>query len=141
MQLSEVGNNLWTYEGETVSFFGLPYSTRMAVIRINQNELWIHSPEKLNPQLQEELAQLGEVKYLISPNKLHHLYLSEWSAAYPGTASYAAPGLIKNARISTSPLSSLTHRNPPGRMLSSSSSSKAARSWRRQYSSTRTHAP
>lgn len=98
MQLKEIGSNLWTYEGETVSFYGLPYSTRMTVIRINRNELWVHSPEKLNPQLQAELAQLGEVKYLISPNKLHHLYLPEWNTAYPEAASYAAPGLIEKRK-------------------------------------------
>jgi hypothetical protein len=36
---------------------------------------------------------LGEVSYLISPNKLHHLFLAEWLEAYPSAKSYAAPGL------------------------------------------------
>lgn len=98
MPLTSVADDIWTYEGETVSFFGLPYSTRMTVIRINDNELWIHSPEKLTPDLRDDLARLGEVSYLISPNKLHHLYLSEWTRAYPDALNYAAPGLIKKRK-------------------------------------------
>ncbi|MDH5444012.1 MAG: DUF4336 domain-containing protein [Gammaproteobacteria bacterium] len=91
MQLISVDENIWTYEGDVVSFYGYPYSTRMTVIRINDSELWIHSPEKLNPELLTELASLGEVKYLISPNVLHHLYLGEWFKAFPDAKNYAAP--------------------------------------------------
>lgn len=95
MQLKKIGEEIWIYEGTTVSFYGFPYSTRMTVIRLRQQELWIHSPEKLNAALKQELATLGKVNYLISPNKLHHLFLSEWIRAYPSAKNYAAPGLIK----------------------------------------------
>ena len=95
MPLEELAENIWIYEGETVSFFGLPYSTRMTVIRLMDNKLWIHSSEKITSGLKEELARLGEVAYLVSPNKLHHLYLDEWLKAYPDANNYAAPGLAR----------------------------------------------
>lgn len=95
MQLKKIGEEIWTYEGITVSFYGFPYSTRMTVVRLRQQELWIHSPEKWNEALRQELAALGTVKYLIAPNKLHHLFLPEWLEAYPDAKNYAAPGLIK----------------------------------------------
>lgn len=95
MQLKEVDKNIWTYEGSTVNFHGFPYSTRMTVIQLRNNHLWIHSPEKLNEALKEQLAGLGTVEYLISPNKLHHLFLPEWISEYPDAKCYAAPGLIQ----------------------------------------------
>jgi len=95
MLLNKVSDNIWIYEGSTVSFLGLPFSTRMTVIRLLSGDLWVHSPAKINSQLQEELQQLGVVKYLVSPNKLHHLFLSEWVEVYPTAKYYAAPGLIK----------------------------------------------
>lgn len=98
MQLKEVGRNIWTYEGETVDFYGFPYTTRMTVVRLNNGALWIHSPERLNAPLQEELGALGRVAHLISPNKLHHLFLEEWIAAYPDALCYAAPGLAKKRK-------------------------------------------
>jgi hypothetical protein len=95
MYLNEVDENIWTYEGNTVNFHGFPYSTRMTVIKLRNSHLWIHSPGKLNQVLKEQLSGLGTVKYLIAPNKLHHLFLPEWISEYPDAKCYAAPGLIK----------------------------------------------
>jgi hypothetical protein len=95
MPLKPIADEIWTYEGSTVSFYGFPFPTRMSVIRLPGKQLWIHSPEKLNRELLNELSALGEVAYLISPNKLHHLFLAQWLEAYPAARSYAAPGLIE----------------------------------------------
>ena len=32
------------------------------------------------------------MKYLVAPNKLHHLFLLQWMAAFPSAFTYAAPG-------------------------------------------------
>lgn len=91
--LLEVGPNIWTYEGSTVSFYGLPYPTRMTIVRLAGDDLWVHSPEQRRPGVDEALAGLGQVKYLISPNKLHHLFLDQWIERYPTARTYSAPGL------------------------------------------------
>jgi len=98
MQLKPITDNIWCFDGDVVQFFMLPYTTRMTVIRLSNNDLWVHSPEALSPELQNELDQIGSVSYLISPNKLHHLYLEEWVCAYPDAKTYAAPGLIEKRK-------------------------------------------
>lgn len=98
MQLETIADNIWIYNGSVVSFYGFPYTTRSTIIKLNDNRLWVHSPEKLNPELQAELRALGKVAYLISPNKLHHLFLAEWISAYPNAKTYAAPGLSDKRR-------------------------------------------
>jgi hypothetical protein len=95
IQLRQVGEEIWIYSGSTVSFYGFPFSTRMTVVRLVNGDLWVHSPEKINPHLINELGQLGRVRHLVSPNKLHHLFLTEWIKAYPEAVTYAAPGLAK----------------------------------------------
>ena len=97
-QLQPVGEEIWIYEGSTVSFYGFPFPTRMTVVRLRGKDLWIHSPEKLNDDLKEELTGIGDVKYLVSPNKLHHLFLQEWIENYPNAITYAAPGLVKKRK-------------------------------------------
>ena len=98
MQLTKLDEHIWIYNGSTVKFFAFPYSTRMTVIQLRDGDLWIHSPEKLNKALQDELNNLSKVRYLISPNKLHHLFLLEWICAYPDAERYAAPGLAQKRR-------------------------------------------
>lgn len=94
-QLKPAGKDIWIYDGSIVSFYGFPFPTRMTIIRLTNGDLWVHSPEKMNASLKDELASLGEVKHLVSPNKLHHLFLPEWINEYPEAKTYAAPGLSK----------------------------------------------
>lgn len=83
MQLEQVGEALWLAEGDIVSFYGFPYPTRSVIARLADGGLWVWSPVKLAHDLRTEVDRLGPVAHLVSPNKLHHLYLREWQEAYP----------------------------------------------------------
>ena len=65
----------------------------MTVICLCSGKLWIHSPLKISDSLIEEVTALGDVKYLVSPNKLHHLFISDWLKRFPEAKSYSSPGL------------------------------------------------
>jgi hypothetical protein len=86
---------LWTAEGPVVSFSGFPYPTRMAVIRLSGERLFIWSPIAPDPALLRETESLGKVAFLVSPNKIHHLALGEWRRAFPQAQLWASPGLPK----------------------------------------------
>jgi hypothetical protein len=91
------GPDLQAAEGPTVSFFGFPYPTRMAVINL-PGGLFVWSPIALTPSLRQEVDALGEVRWLVSPNKLHNLFLGEWKTAYPNARLYAPPGLRRKRK-------------------------------------------
>jgi hypothetical protein len=65
----------------------------MAVIRLSGGGLLIWSPVALSETVRTYLQDLGEVRYLVAPNSLHHVFLAEWRQAYPQATLYAAPGL------------------------------------------------
>lgn len=93
-----VGKNIWIVDGEAIRFYGMPFPTRMTVVRLRDGSLWIHSPIHLTEGLRTELDELGEVKYLISPNKIHYWYIQEFQKAYPDAISYSSPGVVERAR-------------------------------------------
>lgn len=94
--LDEFGPNIWIAEGSVVTAaLGFHYPTRMSVIRLKDDQLFICSPIALSEALQGALADLGQVRYLIAPNSLHDLYIAEWNAAYPEALIYTAPGLAQ----------------------------------------------
>ncbi|PIE42944.1 MAG: hypothetical protein CSA50_07930 [Gammaproteobacteria bacterium] len=97
-QLRQIGEEIWIYEGGTVRFYGFPFPTRTTVVRLDDGDLWLHSPGQSNSDLRRELLAIGKVKHLVSPNKLHHLFLSEWINEYPDAISYAPPGLAKKRK-------------------------------------------
>jgi hypothetical protein len=93
--LESFGEGIWTAEGPVVDFYGAPYPTRMAVIRLADGSLFVWSPVALNDALRAEVDGLGPVAHLVSPNKIHHLFLGEWKKAYPQARLYASPGLAR----------------------------------------------
>lgn len=96
--LESFGPDIWVAEGPVVSFYGFPYPTRMVLIRLSGGGLFVWSPIALTPELKAEVDALGPVAHLISPNKIHHLYMGEWKAAYPGAKLHASPGLAKRRK-------------------------------------------
>lgn len=90
--LTPFGPGIWITGGPTVSVAGFAYPTRMAVIRLSDGGLLVWSPVALTEAVRSEIASLGEVRVLIAPNSLHHLYLAEWREAFPSARLHAAPG-------------------------------------------------
>jgi hypothetical protein len=90
--LRKLDENLWVSE-QPLKFMGLAVGARMTVIRLADGGLWVHSPLRLTPERRQAVEALGPVRFLVAPNKYHHLFIGEWMAAYPQARSYAAPGL------------------------------------------------
>jgi hypothetical protein len=67
----------------------------MAVVRLDDGGLWLWSPVRLDEGVRRAIASLGEPRYAVEPNKLHHLALGEWAAEWPALRLYAPPGLAK----------------------------------------------
>ncbi|PCJ72047.1 MAG: hypothetical protein COA62_05720 [Rhodobiaceae bacterium] len=95
--MQEVAENIWIEE-RPLKFHGLPFGTRMTVVKLTDGSLFVHSPVALTTKLKTEIHKLGDVAHIISPNKLHHLYMGEWQTAYPAAKIYASPGLRKKRR-------------------------------------------
>ena len=74
-------------------FWGLKFDTRMTVVRLNDRGLFIHSPTRLDSQTKEAIDALGPVRFVVSPNKLHHVFMADFFSAYPQARFYASPGL------------------------------------------------
>ena len=81
--LEQLGPDLWVADGGIVSFFGFDYPTRMVVVRLEGGGLWVWSPIALSGELEDAVRALGPVRHLVSPNKLHHLFLGAWKAKFP----------------------------------------------------------
>lgn len=92
--LKKFRENIWTSSAD-LKLFGVGLGTRMTVIKMADETLWVHSPIQLSPELKAEIDSLGTVKHVVAPNKWHHLFVNDFRLAYPTAAFYGAPGLDK----------------------------------------------
>ena len=93
--LEEFGPSLYKAEGPTVSFYGFAYPTRMAIVRLSDGGSWVWSPVALTDELANSVEAIGPVRHIVSPNKIHHLFLAEWAQRWPEARLYAPPGLAQ----------------------------------------------
>jgi hypothetical protein len=93
--LEPFGPSLYVADGPVVSFHGFPYPTRMAVARLSDGSAWVWSPIALTRQLADEMQAIGPVRHIVSPNKLHYLYMPAWAEHWPDARLYAPPGLAR----------------------------------------------
>lgn len=109
--LETLGSELWIADGGVVSFNGVDYPTRMVVVRLADGRLWLWSPVKRTAALENQIRTLGPVRHLVSPNKLHHLFLGEWQAAFPEASLWGTPATI--AKCSSLHFSGALTADPP----------------------------
>ncbi|HHI82973.1 MAG TPA: DUF4336 domain-containing protein [Rhizobiales bacterium] len=70
----------------------------MTLVRLDGGKLFVHSPIAPDSELVKAVTALGEVAFLVSPNKIHHLYLGQWGELFPRARIYASPGLKEKRR-------------------------------------------
>ena len=93
--LKAFAESLYIADGPCVPFLGIPYPTRMAIVQLQDGSLWVWSPIALSAELEREVNALGPVRHVVSPNKIHHLFLPEWAERFPDAQFHAPPGLAR----------------------------------------------
>lgn len=83
---------LW-HATQRLKFGPISLSTRMTVVRLRDGSLWVHSPIMPTSDLIKELAELGQVRWVVAPNRSHHLFFLPFLAAHPSAEGFIAPGL------------------------------------------------
>lgn len=92
--LQPISDRVWSAAGGAVTAAaGFDYPTRMVIIRLDDDRLWVWSPVALSERLKREVDALGRVAHIVAPNSLHHMSLDDWRSAWPGALLHGAPGL------------------------------------------------
>lgn len=97
-RLKERAPGLWTADGQAdiavpVFLRRYDFSTRMTVIGLPDGGLFVHSAIRLDDAVRADLDRLGRVRAIVAPNKAHHLFVGDYTAAYPEAKLYGAIGL------------------------------------------------
>ncbi len=103
MQLSKVfqavvPDAIWVAE-RPVWFGGVRLRARTTLVRLADGDLWVHSPPEPTDEVCAALDALGEVRWIIVPNRFHHLHTPATAARYP-KAQVVGPRSVRNPQVS-----------------------------------------
>lgn len=89
--LTLFAENIWTMAGDDVRMYGIPFSTRMTIVRLANGGLWLHSPVAPTDARIEAVNALGTVAQIVAPNKIHSLGVEKWKQIFPSAKSWVSP--------------------------------------------------
>ncbi len=89
--LKPFGDRIWICDGPRVRMMTIPFATRMTIVELEAGNLWVHSPLEPTPEVQEAVEALGEVKFIVAPNKIHSLGVGPWKEQYPSADVWVSP--------------------------------------------------
>ena len=100
--LKPFSDGIWIADGKVIHMnfplgIKVPFSTRMTVVRLSDGGLWCHSPVEPVPELLRQIDALGEVRHLVSPNKIHYAHIAAWKRHYPQALAWASSGVRERA--------------------------------------------
>jgi len=78
-----------------VRIVGMRLATNMTVLALRDGELLVCSPIPLDAARKASVDALGQVTHLYAPNTFHHMWLGDWSRAYPSARVHAPRGLAR----------------------------------------------
>lgn len=102
-ELKQIGEDIWIVDGNEIhmsfKLFKVPFTTRMTIVKLDNNKLWIHSPIAFNKELDDKIKELGEIEHIIAPNKYHYSYVLDWYYNYTNAKVWLAKGVSTKLKI------------------------------------------
>lgn len=95
--LKELDKDLWVVD-HPHRMWGLDMRTRMTVLRLAGGDLVLVSPVPIDESLAARLAELGPVRWLVAPNRYHHVYMDAARRRYPEARLVGAPGIARKRK-------------------------------------------
>ena len=97
--LQPLAPDLWAVPNDVFMPGGVHFPGRMVVIRLRGGDadggLVLVSPVPVDEPLAAALAGLGPVRFIVAPNRFHHLFLVDAARRFPDARVLVAPGLAQ----------------------------------------------
>lgn len=105
MVIRDVTPNVVTFSVPFLRFGKIPIGGRGTLVRLTSGSLAVFSPVALTDSTKAKIASLGgDVRYIIATDIEHHIFLSEWAAAFPQAKVVGPEGLPeKRAKVTDDP--------------------------------------
>ncbi|MBT8119195.1 MAG: DUF4336 domain-containing protein, partial [Gammaproteobacteria bacterium] len=87
-----VSEKIWILE-YPVRFGGMDLFGRTTIIRLENGDLIVHDPCKIDDSTKGKIDEIGTVKYIIAPGSYHHLFVTDFQEKYPKAETFLCPGL------------------------------------------------
>jgi len=92
---------VWTFSRPFARFGFVPVGGRSTAIKLVNGDVWVLASTPLTTETKTKLDEMGEVKYIVSADALHWLFLADFKKAYPSAKVIGPEPLLSKAGCAT----------------------------------------
>ena len=85
-------DTIWLKE-YPVRYAGTSFLSRMTIIRLNDETLFVHSPSEIDDGTRHAINALGHVSFIVAPGSYHSLHVRSAQEAFPDAETFICPGI------------------------------------------------
>jgi len=104
--------SVWIAEGPPVRAVGIPFPTRMVVVKLDGGGVWVNSPVSVAAPVRDDIEAIGPVRFLVAPTRLHVWRLEAWHTLYPDAELWRPPQIP--GEFKRLPFAGILGDEPPG---------------------------
>ncbi|KAI6094180.1 hypothetical protein EDD16DRAFT_1699118 [Pisolithus croceorrhizus] len=94
--IREVTKGVWTFSRPFARYGVLPMGGRSTAIKLSDGGVWVLASTPLTEETKRKIDELGQVKYIINADAVHHLFLGEFRRAYPDAKLIGVADTLKH---------------------------------------------
>ncbi|KIK02879.1 hypothetical protein K443DRAFT_677227 [Laccaria amethystina LaAM-08-1] len=112
--IREVAKGVWTFSRPFARFGLIPIGGRSTAIKLKDGGVWVLASTPLDEETKNTIDNLGPVKFIVSPDAVHYLFLGEFKKAYPSAKLIAPQEAIERSSDKSLVYDGVWGRDPPG---------------------------
>ncbi|KAI5996487.1 hypothetical protein F5J12DRAFT_922376 [Pisolithus orientalis] len=109
----EVAKGVWIFSRPFARYGVLPMGGRSTAIKLSDGGVWVLASTPLSEETKRKIDELGQVKYIINADAVHHLFLGEFKRAYPDAKLIGVADTLKRIDDKSIKFDGLWGRDPP----------------------------
>ncbi|KAF9239306.1 hypothetical protein BU15DRAFT_74724 [Melanogaster broomeanus] len=110
--IREVANGVWTFSRPFARYGVIRVGGRSTAIKLKDGGVWVLASTPLDDETRTKINELGNVRYIINPDAVHHLFLPEFKRAYPDAKVIGVADTIARMKDQAVPFDGLWGRDP-----------------------------
>jgi len=112
-ELQAFAKNIWIVDGPNVRDMGVMFTTRMTVVKLSDNSLWVDSPVHVPFETLKVITELGPVRYLVAATPRHVWRLESWHGLFPEAQLWAPQSSLLTVKKGNLPYAGILGDIPP----------------------------
>jgi len=111
--IREVAKDIWIFSRPFARFGLFPVGGRSTAVKLKSGGVWVLASTPLDTETKAKLDELGDVKYIINADIVHHLFLPEFTKAYPNAKLLGVEETLQRSEDKSLKFDGVWGRDPP----------------------------